>query len=192
MARLPEALRRLLERGSPEQVFCEAETHFEAVVLGMVSTRPFSGAPLLGFFVPGSAAILPAFACTYFTPAGVQATKFFHVSHLIVLDVVPLNEAFGDLLRRLNRAHLDETAQDAWLASEAPTEPPPGYDFLSTAVSADCQVGEVLTIALTTGHHLKLEVKDGWPGADIRVAVPRHLATEAARLLRARTEEAAR
>jgi len=174
-AQLPPSLQRLIVHGSPEEVFREGEKYFEAVVLGMLSSKPYSGGPLLGFLVPNSNAVLPTFACTYFTPEGVQATKFFHISHLIVLDVVPLNEAFADLLRRLERAHLDETAQDAWLATEAPAEPPHGHSFCNWPISADCRVGEVVKIVLATGYCLKLKVRAGWPGAEVRVAVPSDL-----------------
>ena len=79
------------------------------------------------------------------------------------------------LLRRLERAHLDDTAQGAWLATEAPAEPPHGHSFCNWPISADCRVGEVVKIVLATGYSIKLKVRAGWPGAEVRVAVPSNL-----------------
>jgi len=178
LARIPAALRRAIERGSPDEIYREAKKHYPPTALGMVTTPPYSGGPLMGFFVPGTAAILPAMCCPYFTASGLK-TECFHVAQLPILTIVPSNKHVGALLERLERALLDETKKNAWLASEAPAQPPDGHTFCSVSVGPEYQVGDRFLLKLATGHALKLEVQEGWPGAEVRLAVPDGLVVRA-------------
>ena len=110
--------------------------------------------------------------CAYFAPDGAQK-EYFHVAQLPILRIVPSNEHVGALLEQLERAHLDETKKNAWLASEAPAAAlPDGHTFCSVSVGPEYEVGDRFLLKLATGHALKLEVQEGWPRAEVRLAVP--------------------
>ena len=40
------------------------------------------------------------------------------------------------------------------------------------SVGPEYEVGDRFLLKLATGHALKLEVQEGWPGAEVRLAVP--------------------
>ena len=120
----------------------------------------------MGFFVPQHRRHPPGPAGG--TLSGGAQTECFHVAQLPILTIVPSNEHVGALLERLERAHLDETRKDAWLASEAPAQPPDGHTFCSVSVGPEYQVGDRFLLTLATGHALKLEVQEGWPGSSPR------------------------
>ena len=96
----------------PEQIFVAAGKHYEAKLMGMMSSRPYSGGPLVGFIVrTGSHKILlDAFACHYFHPdQEAQTTEYFSVAHLSRLNVMTLNNSLAEMLEHA-RATREEAA----------------------------------------------------------------------------------
>jgi len=101
------ALKEALEEGNPRNVVDVASKHYKSTKVATMAFPPYSGAPLLGFFVPHPEGytLLNAFVTVYFpddeypTPA---ITEYFDGASLLAAAAEPLTEVHPDLANFLH------------------------------------------------------------------------------------------
>ena len=111
---LPEALKTAMSTANPQKVFEEASKHYTPFVLAMLTSPPYSGGSLIGFFVPngpGEHIMLNAFLATYFDPnLPTLQSKYFDAKALTQVRFSAFHQSLSDLVEHV-RSHEDLVSQ---------------------------------------------------------------------------------
>ena len=94
-----QALKEALEEGNPRKVIDVASKHYKSTKVATMAFPPYSGAPLLGFFVPHPEGytLLNAFVTVYFPDGDAPHTEYFDGASLQANPAVRLTGVHPDL-----------------------------------------------------------------------------------------------